>query len=216
MSVPSYKFILRPELWNIYLWRISSGACHSTASGVGRPSSAANLPHGKLFHAMAEPRVRAAHSLILHTRKISLEAGEWLPREIQLVINGVCLKARRVGIWAYFPASDAVSVLCHPRGIYITLSKAQGTSQKSRWRQCKRQRLGRNTTKQCLLVLVWQSWISSSSGCLHRPTYSQMKAHTQDMKVWVIRNRRGLKEGNGIIIIHYMNVWNYSKLNYSS
>lgn len=65
---------------------------------VGRPSSAANLPHGKLFHAVAEPRVRAAQSLISHTRKMSLEAGEWLPREIQLVINGVCLKSHRVGI----------------------------------------------------------------------------------------------------------------------
>lgn len=47
---------------------------------VRRPSSAANLPHRKLFHAMAEPRVHAAHSLILHTRKMSLQEEELLPR----------------------------------------------------------------------------------------------------------------------------------------
>lgn len=44
MSVPSYKFILRPELWNIYLWRISSGACHSTASGGGEAKFCSEPP----------------------------------------------------------------------------------------------------------------------------------------------------------------------------
>lgn len=44
MSVPSYKFILRPELWNIYLWRISCGACHSTASGSGEAKFCSEPP----------------------------------------------------------------------------------------------------------------------------------------------------------------------------
>lgn len=54
---------------------------------VLRPSSEANLPYRKIFHAMSEPGIHAAHSLILHLRKMSLRAGQWLPREIQLVVE---------------------------------------------------------------------------------------------------------------------------------
>lgn len=55
VSIFSYKFILRCKIWNIYLWRISCGVCHSAAQGaMERSSSKVNLTHRKIFHVMTE------------------------------------------------------------------------------------------------------------------------------------------------------------------
>lgn len=76
VSILSYKFILRPKIWNIYLWRISCGVCHSAApAAVERSGSKVNFTHGKIFHAITE--LKGSHrSLILQTRKVSPKAGE--------------------------------------------------------------------------------------------------------------------------------------------
>lgn len=76
VSVFSYKFILRPKIWNIYLWRISCGVCHSAAQGaMERSSSNVNLTQRKIFRLMTELQ-ESYSSLILQMRKMSPKVGE--------------------------------------------------------------------------------------------------------------------------------------------
>lgn len=87
VSIFSYKFILRPKIWNIYLWKISCVVCHSAAQGaVERSSSKVNLTHRKIFYAMTELQ-GSQSSLILQIKKMSPEARGGFSRVIQLVLN---------------------------------------------------------------------------------------------------------------------------------